>query len=240
VSAAARDLGALLAATPEGQTLTLAPGRYQAGVALAHSVVIAGDGSGEVVLVAAAGEPVLRLAADGLDITLRDVTLAAAAAEVGAGWMQRGFSTARLERCVIRACRARSAPGDAVYVDAGTLTLHDCRVDGWGVGADALGEPGAGASPAALSVAGVGTLHAHACTLRGAAEAVVRVREEAEVHLHGCRVENVGASAALDVRGTPHQRPDVALVDCALLGEPEVAGDVDSRRRVRRDAAAAG
>lgn len=193
-------------------TLTLAAGTYLAGISLDRSVHIVGI---DAVLVAPPGQPVLRVDADGLDVTLVGLTLRDAAAEVGAGLTLRGFSTVTLQGCTVLACRARQAPGDALYADAGTLLLRNCAIGGL--------DTERGASLALVQVSGVATLRAEDCAFSGDAEVVVLVREEADVELLRCSVRQRGVGAAVDVAGTRSQRPSVVLLDCTVVGEPALA-----------------
>ncbi len=223
-TATPQSLQALLDALPATSdavpTLTLAAGTYLAGVAIGRSVRIVGPvvgpGTGPgAVLLAPPGQPVLRVDADGLDVTLVDLTLRDAAAEVGAGLTLRGFSTVTLQGCTVLGCRARQAPGDALYADAGLLQLRNCAIGGL--------DTERGASLAVVHVSGVATLRAEDCALSGDAEAVLLVREEADVELLRCSVRQRGQGAAVDVAGSRSQRPEVVLLDCTVVGEPALA-----------------
>ncbi|MCB9737918.1 MAG: hypothetical protein H6747_01545 [Deltaproteobacteria bacterium] len=227
----AHDLAATLQGAAAGATVTLAAGTYRGSLDLDRDLTLVAAPGAQVTLVADAGLPLLRIQRDGLRLQLRGLHLHGGEAETGGVLLQRGFSEVLAEDCIFRGGRARQAPGDALYVDAGTVSLRRCTVRGWGEG-----DSDAPASPAAVLITGVGGLVAEDCTIVGAGDVVLQAREQAEIRLSGGRVEHLGDGAALGVHGTAHARPDVAILDTELVGSPEIAGDPDSRRRVRRSA----
>lgn len=227
----AHDLAATLQGAAAGATVALAAGTYRGSLDLDRDLTLVAAPGAEVTLVADAGLPLLRIQRDGLRLQLRGLHLHGGEAETGGVLLQRGFSEVLAEDCIFRGGRARQAPGDALYVDAGTVSLRRCTVRGW-----AEGDSDAPASPAAVLITGVGGLVAEDCTILGAGDVVLQAREQAEIRLSGGRIEHLGDGAALGVHGTAHARPDVAILDTELVGSPEIAGDPDSRRRVRRSA----
>lgn len=236
----AHDLAATLQGAAAGATVTLAAGTYRGSLDLDRDLTLVAAPGAQVTLVAEQGLPLLRIQRDGLRVHLRGLHLHGGEAETGGVLLQRGFSEVIAEDCIFRGGRARQAPGDALYVDAGTVSLRRCTVRGWGCsgdeGAADASDRDTPASPAAVLITGVGGLVAEDCTILGAGDVVLQAREQAEIRLSGGRVEHVGNGAALGVHGTAHARPDVAILDTDLVGSPEIAGDPDSRRRVRRSA----
>ncbi len=213
-------LRAALQTAPQGATLLLLPGEHVAGVPLRQSVTLRGaDSAGEaaadlrqaVLVPGPEAGPVLWVDADGLEIELLDLRLTDGTGAAGGGLSLRGFSTVTLERCEVDGCRASQGPGDAVWVDAGSLTLRDCRITG-----------AEGRDRAVVAAAGVANLYLSGTTIVGHGMEVLRLRDGCEAEISASELRNGSGRAGITVAGTRTRAPVVRVAESRLIGTPSL------------------
>lgn len=220
--AAGDNLRAAVATATDGATLLLAPGVHEAGLGLTRSISIraedavstdnnAGPDREVILRPSSNGGPVLWVDADGLDVKLEGLRLAGGTSEVGGGVSLRGFSNVVLVRCEVADCRASQGPGDAIWADAGTLTLRDCHL---------RGQPDR--EGAVLVVTGVADLHLQGGTIAGHGSDVIRLRDGCEAEIASSSLRNNSGRTALSVAGTRTRAPLVKVVEARLHGTPSL------------------
>ena len=205
------NLRDVLTRLPSGAVVTLKPGVYQGGLELRRSVTLRGLGGPEGVRLDADDRgSCLSIPVDDIDVVVEGVTLTGGNGEAGGAVAVHAMARATLVNCVLSGNRSRQTPGGAVYLAEGELTLRRCL----------LVDNVADNAPAVFADE-IATLRLEDCFATdevGPTEAVIRIRDGAEVTIVRSTVMARGSGSAIHVSGTTTRKPEVIISDSVLCG----------------------
>lgn len=223
----AARLQAIVEELPEGATLCLGAGRYEARLLLQRPIHLRGAGPETTILDGGGNGPVLQLWADGGEIGVADLTLtggsAQPAANAGAIWAH-GTARVLVENVHLRGNACDLAGAQAVLTDAAPVVLARCRV-----------EENHGDRAAALQADQIGAL-----TLRDTLVAnndgkrAVMARAAARVTIERSTVVAGPDAIALDLAGNATQAPAARVTDSILVGKRAVGAMSPATARAER------
>lgn len=205
------DLRAALGELPDGGTLSLEPGTYEAPIRIEQAATLrAARPDGEVILDAGRRGPVFGTSAMEGTILLEGLVLqGGAAGEAGGAVQVEGMATVVLRRCTLRDNHGGSYGGGAIRTNDGELRVESCRITG------NVAERGGAAllADGTARVHIVGTLIAGNDSGRGA---VVRASDGARVTLAGSTLVGNTGAAALAADGTMSRAPELVVTGCIV------------------------
>lgn len=229
--AEADRLAAIVDELPEGATLCLGAGRYEARLMIARPIRLRGTGTtpADVILDGSGGGPVLQLWADGGEIAITNLTITGGSAQPSAnagGIYAHGTAHVLVENVVLRGNGCDLAGAQALLTDAAPVVLARCRVEG-----------NTGERATALHADQIGAI-----TLRDSLVAgndgrrAVMARGASHVTIERSTVVVTGRDAtAIDLGGNATQAPEVTITDSILVGGRAIAnGPVPGKARASR------
>jgi hypothetical protein len=174
------DLQRLIDTAPDGATVEIPVGRWEANLRIERALTLVGAADGEVLIDGGGRGPVIEVRARGAEVVIARLTLVNGAASEGGGIVLRRAKALRIEDCVFEHNRAPLFGGGALYLAEGEVFLLDCLL------LENSGQQGG-----AVLVDGTAEVLLEQCTVIGN-EAVLggafAVREAGQLHALACTI----------------------------------------------------